>query len=217
MLSMEGPGGALRAAVLSHRCCRPLVPVLLSLGLTLVACSIRDDYETLSFWFDGVPTPEELDAAEAEQEAEQAATLRRKRDPIALPAGYSRHLPYAQKDCEACHVADFRRGSGFSIRVPELRLPAEKLCLSCHEAEQGASTHGPSASGSCLICHVPHHSANPSLLRYPEQRGLCTECHTGPFFASAAEHEAWSGQDCTACHDPHAAPHPALLREPPER
>lgn len=186
----------------------------------MVACSIENDYETLSYWFDGVPKPEHLltdeERAEREEPAEGPVVVRQRRVRPGLPEGFSRHEPYARKDCQACHVNDMRDPRAFGLPKTELRMPRGELCMSCHEAEQGAYVHGPSASGACFICHAPHQSSNPSLLRFKEQRELCVDCHSGPFFETEAEHEAYEGQDCTACHDPHASAHAGLLREPPE-
>ena len=191
-----------------------------------MACSIEDDYETLSFWFDGVPTREELRAeqeraanpdAQDDPNAPVVEPGRRRRDrPSSFPPGFSRHQPYAEKDCEACHESSARSATGFVQGIPTLSMPMGELCVSCHEAEVDTYVHGPSASGACSICHVAHQSAYPSLLRYKNQDALCLDCHTSEYFATRDQHQAYAEQECVACHDPHAAAHPSLLREPQE-
>ncbi len=206
---------------------------LLALSLTSsaaisAACSVEDHYELLSFFFDGVPTPEELAARRAAAEqpetlSPEAMTSLSNEERNALLARHveaiqvSEHPPVKQGLCEKCHT---RRPNSGAVGtqwlgdIPQLVAPPDELCFRCHEAPKGTYLHGPAASGNCIVCHQAHESLNPHLLRLAEQKELCSACHVpGETLLSEEEHEGYQDLDCVACHDPHSSERPHLLRD----
>jgi predicted CXXCH cytochrome family protein len=195
-------------------------------GAVTVACSIEDHYETLSFFFDGVPTPEELEArreaerlaAEMEDQVgrklsnkERAALLATKIEAIYT----SRHKPVEEGNCTECHIMAegvSSSQSGWMTDLPQLVAPIQELCLRCHDRPQGRFTHGPASAGNCSICHQAHKSLYPSLLRKERQESLCIACHQPEVFLTKDLHEKVQQQECTECHNPHASDHEFLLR-----
>jgi predicted CXXCH cytochrome family protein len=108
------------------------------------------------------------------------------------------HLPVEKKECLACHDV---HGSSESALI---KLPEQKLCLSCHNRAfvtdtsetinisrsiRGKGTaHSAITDGGCIICHQPHGSDFRALLveQYPEEDyvpaktenfELCFMCH----------------------------------------
>ncbi len=192
------------------------------------ACSVREDYETLSFWFDGVPTPEQLEAKRLAEE--QRVALLAEQGPGKLTSEErasmlsvrvrvqeaSTHQPVEEKKCASCHVLTgsdtSSAAAGWMSDLPELKAPPSELCLGCHERPQGTFTHGPAASGNCSICHQAHTSLNDHLLRNARQEILCKSCHQQQTFVTEAEHQNLGDQDCVVCHNPHQAEREFLLR-----
>ncbi|MBI4164127.1 MAG: hypothetical protein HY508_00155 [Acidobacteria bacterium] len=76
--------------------------------------------------------------------------------------------------CENCHQV----ASDKVARKTRITLQAKggELCGKCHETEQQQVVHAPYAAGECLLCHEPHTSNFPGLLR-AEQDTLCGSCH----------------------------------------
>ncbi len=202
--------------------------IVLAAGVTL-ACSVERHYETLSIFFDGVPTPEQIQAKrEAEARlasgdfgdpsqmtsAERAAALSTQ----VVAVEHSTHKPVEDKRCTDCH--DMKEGdaasmSGWLSDFPELVVPKEDLCVRCHDRPVGTYVHGPAGSGQCAICHQAHTSLNPHLLRNANQEILCRACHLGGTFMTEVDHEDYQGQDCVECHNPHTSERKYLLRDPP--
>lgn len=76
------------------------------------------------------------------------------------------HNTTAKGECLACHDPHQSRLRGM------LRVPAEELCRSCHQAEELADLPVHSAGPEpCLSCHDPHMGRDRRLLRqdYPEK------------------------------------------------
>ncbi len=83
----------------------------------------------------------------------------------------------------------------------ELRSVAGQttVCYKCHTEKAGpfAFEHAPVKTEGCSICHTPHGSSNPRLLRRAQMNLLCLECHTDiPSFHNQAQRY----QACTLCH-----------------
>ena len=160
--------------------------------LTFPGCSPEIRYETLSFFFDGVPAP---------GGQKTGAKDRRRREPSDVPV-FRKHGPYAAKMCEACH----RQGGG------ELILPVEELCLNCHDLDlKKRRIHGPVASGGCRICHHPHGSGKAFML-VSEPSDFCFFCHDKSEVLSRETHKAATDMTCTECHDPHSSNNDYMLR-----
>lgn len=102
--------------------------------------------------------------------------------------------------CLLCHA-------GHTQRPSALKMPAEKLCLSCHKdiVNPTGKMHTPVAAGECLLCHTPHGSSGSHDLK-PNVAGVCESCHrpTDPAVRQAHEGYSIAGSDCTRCHDAHS-------------
>jgi predicted CXXCH cytochrome family protein len=160
--------------------------------LAFSGCSPETRYETLNFFFDGVPVPGEL---------KTGAKDRRRREPSDVPI-FRKHGPYAAKMCEACH----RQGGG------DLIMPVEELCLNCHDLDlQKRKIHGPVAAGGCRVCHHPHGSGKAFML-VSEPADFCFFCHDKAEVLSRDTHKAAAGMTCTECHDPHSSDNDYMLR-----
>ena len=104
----------------------------------------------------------------------------------------------------------------------------EATCKKCHKGTaDGKFGHEPVETGHCNLCHNPHASSSPSLLREPTWL-LCTECHADKasgvhvLVGSGSEpsHPTKGPQDpsepgkqfsCISCHNPHSANSKTLL------
>jgi DmsE family decaheme c-type cytochrome len=108
--------------------------------------------------------------------------------------------------CSDCHNPH----GGFERKQLRLSLAvgADAPCLKCHADKQGpfAFEHAPLKVEGCAICHEPHGSNNPRLLKRNQVRQLCLECHSNtgtigapntPSFHNQASVEY---QNCTLCH-----------------
>src|SRR5512135_3848269 len=96
----------------------------------LYGCVSQKSYKVLSFFFDGVPNPDEKPEQSKSGGSNEAAAR-------APKAKYREHGPYAAKLCNGCH----QRGTNVLI------LPVEKLCLNCHIIQTGKKyIHGPVAA-----------------------------------------------------------------------
>jgi predicted CXXCH cytochrome family protein len=170
-------------------CC--LVPIL-------SGCDPVIRHKTLTMVFDGVPSMPPADKYCQDFHERQKELERRQAEAGSKASGPtgSQHAPYAEKRCDDCH--DKAKGG--------LKLPKQELCLSCHtDLMAGDFAHGPAAVGDCVACHLPHTSAQPSLLvQAPGQ--ICGVCHKEERQA-AAMHERFlkQGVICTVCHNPHGS------------
>jgi len=87
--------------------------------------------------------------------------------------------------CTDCHnphgtpAPDWRMGS--RPHMVQQALSNEEPCLKCHVDKRGPFTfeHPAVRVDGCEICHAPHGSTNPRLLRRPVIFTLCLECHNG--------------------------------------
>lgn len=166
-------------------------------------CSPEKHYDTLSFFFDGVPDPNAPSI-----DGFGGATIR------------IEHRPFTDDQCLKCHV------NPTDIRIDR---NDSSMCLQCHEGiqEQYAFMHGPVAATACLWCHHPHHSAFDNLLRRPSP-DLCLTCHgdlmahrelpdlsTDPKQMPINLVHSDLSQDCLACHSGHGGANQAMLHSLP--
>ncbi len=108
--------------------------------------------------------------------------------------------------CHACH-----RGTGPFRGSEELLAPGKELCLKCHVFKtEKKFVHPAIRYGGCLICHNPHGSSYPYLLRRRLPQ-LCFGCHESESVLSMAVHKS-SSQECTDCHNPHMSDNKFLLQ-----
>jgi predicted CXXCH cytochrome family protein len=129
------------------------------------------------------------------------------------------HGPAGTFSCAYCHGAQ-----GVAKHAPPKRDAA--LCFDCHtdmadKLKKRKYQHGPILAGMCEICHDPHGSPYPALLRAPIN-DLCESCHEqirkGPHIVRTTTGEGHplegktdpskqgSGRQmsCISCHNPHA-------------
>lgn len=182
-------GRRLRAALL-------LAPFAAAVWL---GCSVQENYEVLSFFFDGVPDP----SAPIGAGSGTGGTR--------LPGvTYYTHEPFVEGECMACH----RSPSDFQMSWED-----SSMCLDCHaDAKEGyAYVHGPVAADACLWCHAPHESTVQPLLRV-ESPELCLQCHGLEMQDEPRipEHEDLS-RDCSDCHYAHGDDDRFFVKEPAER
>ncbi len=177
-------------------------------GVAFGCGTARDRYQVLSFLFDGVPDPDAPPPPEPLPVPDGG-------DPGAVGAGApddgrSRHQPWVEKRCEACHGSKTeKRGSKFGSTGMGVGWTR---CTGCHSkpeevgeralvVREGTWQHGPVAKGNCRPCHAAHWSPFPHLLRKEKQEETCRSCHT----ELEARSGTMAGLDCVACHDPHLA------------
>jgi predicted CXXCH cytochrome family protein len=106
--------------------------------------------------------------------------------------------------CSDCHNPH----GGFEQKQTKLAVGADAACIKCHTNKQGPFVfeHGPLKLEGCTSCHTPHGSANSKLLKRPQVRQLCFECHTGiteelsPQVPSRHNQGQMREQQCTVCH-----------------
>ncbi len=171
-------------------------PMVIVIVMCLCSCSRVTRHKVLSTIFDGVPSLPPVEEIIAEYQAEHPGQPTQEDAQAAAQSDNgSRHKPFSEKDCEGCHA--FGKGTG-------LKLPREKLCLSCHtDFIRGPFVHGPVAVGDCLACHLPHKSENPALLTLAKDR-LCENCHQERRLARRMHNRVSEhGLSCAQCHDPH--------------
>lgn len=118
------------------------------------------------------------------------------------------HGPVNDGACDGCHVEK----EGTKKHAFKLISTGLDLCIDCHDEFEGESIHAPVAGGECTVCHDPHASAHPKLLRAAKVATLCNECHEEVTEDREYLHGPVAAGSCTNCHDPHASDHAALLR-----
>ena len=98
-------------------------------------------------------------------------------------------------------------------RMVERALNAESPCVKCHTDKRGPFVyeHPPVRVEGCEICHMPHGSMNPKLLRRPVVFTVCLSATTAPIRSARAttgyrlqssKHNMLDPkfQKCTTCH-----------------
>lgn len=203
---------------------RRLLSILLFFGggtaFCLVGCDRTTRYKVLTFFFEGVPSPDG-NVSDAEKQPIIVTNTGDRQD-IMNPEGRvvepdrfgqrlsSRH-DFA-KDCAQCHTG------GLSSGQQELRKPLPDLCYSCHTDlhQEGDYLHGPLNVGECIFCHDPHQSAYVHLQKSPQPQ-LCYQCHLKENIAVIPGHEECLDGVCTDCHNPHSSADSKLLKTNEEK
>lgn len=169
-----------------------ILPFLLWSG-----CNLERDYETLSFFFDGVPDPSLLSSNELGQGGTMVWTY---------------HAPFVERACQDCHPNPKYSNVG-------LTREDSHVCLKCHEnvVDQYEMMHGPVVGVGCLFCHSPHKSPFPSLLREPTPQ-LCVQCHTQEMMRKPLPQEHMDpNRNCLDCHYGHGGDIDYFLRPSAQR
>jgi predicted CXXCH cytochrome family protein len=168
-------------------------------------CSVEKHYETLSFFFDGVPDPNAPGA--------EGGRLVASGTPGVALAVVSQHSAFEERRCSECHgeTGEFAfRVSGFSDLTSE-------VCMKCHSdvMDEYEVIHGPVAAQECLWCHQPHESPYEDLLSYSAPK-LCLDCHSLGLMGSPQIPEHMDlERSCLDCHFGHGGETRAMLRPPP--
>jgi predicted CXXCH cytochrome family protein len=154
------------------------------IAVILIGCNSQKRYDTLSFFFDGVPNPNSSTTKPGGQQANSNGR------PIYV------HQPFAQQKCDSCHQ------NAEDIFGKAKVKP--NVCLDCHAAviTKHRYMHGPVVNNVCITCHTPHQSQVQHLLRN-EAPKLCTQCHEqsglGPYPPQHLEPKS----ACLSCHSGH--------------
>lgn len=107
--------------------------------------------------------------------------------------------------CSDCHNSH----GGFDPKQTRLAVGNDQACIKCHTDKQGPFVfeHGPLKTEGCSSCHSSHGSSNPQMLKRPQVRQLCLECHSGitdqlSDGPTGGPHSQASirSQNCTVCH-----------------
>jgi predicted CXXCH cytochrome family protein len=190
--------------------------------ILVIGCNRQTKYEVLSFFFTGVPTPEEEARMKAER-AQRPFGKNGKEGPL-----FSSHSYFTSKKCDACHQITLTQNFGGARRsgmpiinfgsgtaVGNSRLPLKKICVSCHENRSAPFAsmnnlwlHAPATKHNCLVCHNPHRSKYPDLLK-DETDKLCTMCHSEGLIRLTKVHQ--ESKNCLECHNPHLGKDKFLL------
>ncbi len=172
----------------------------------IFSCSPKTRYQVLSFFFDGVPNPEQPSkkqsnrlAADSLNNKSRKLTLRQHQTPE-----QTMHPPFADRDCGACH--DMRGGNSLIAPMPD-------LCYECHDdfRQEMPKLHGLVEAGACTTCHHPHVSKNKMLLTRSGQE-MCLHCHDTRDVQKNEVHEEVEAMACTECHDAHGGEEPPFLK-----
>ncbi|MBL4699919.1 MAG: hypothetical protein JKX85_01550 [Phycisphaeraceae bacterium] len=167
-----------------------------------MSCSPETRYETLSFFFDGVPDPNAPDLLDG------PSANARNGSPNARKLRVSVHKPYRDNDCNACHVGNMRSFESFT-KISDI------VCMNCHKQVTDAYRymHGPVAIGACLMCHDPHEAAQPHLIKIPSPK-VCLQCHQRESLGPpdiAHLNNPNPEADCLSCHVGHGSSEHGLL------
>lgn len=192
---------------------KKLIGVLTLAGIvSLVSCTEYKRHRTLNFFFDGVPPLAGDQAAAGDRVDDSQADPRRRPDKVWVIHDPVLRAP--QKNCGLrCHGE--QKKSGFSREV-NLVAGVPDLCYQCHEPPSVSQgwIHGPVAAGECVICHEPHRSENPFLLKKPLPE-MCYLCHDAKDIALIDSHDKPTYARCTDCHSGHSSLANDLLKVVP--
>lgn len=161
-----------------------------------VSCTTQKKYEVLSFFFDGVPTPQaaDINLVVDSLSVMDSTNLLAKSNEV-TKSHFQLHLPYGKKECISCHD---QKLIGKTVETQP------QLCYKCHDdyKENFKFVHGPVGGGYCSICHDPHKSQLDKLLKQPTEQ-LCLNCHASSTVYDNKFHLNTRKTSCIECHNPH--------------
>jgi predicted CXXCH cytochrome family protein len=165
--------------------------ILLAAMLVLGCGTPQQRYRVLSIFFDGVPNPD----APVKQSVRTASAGERRT---------TVHKPYADNQCNACHLNTADIFARAQVRAD--------VCLDCHSTipQQHKVMHGPVVVNECQMCHAPHSSASPHLLRRPAP-AVCTQCHELNELKNLHKTPVDLNASCITCHSGHGGSDSRLL------
>jgi predicted CXXCH cytochrome family protein len=117
---------------------------------------------------------------------------------------FHHRVPEGGMKCSDCHNPH----GGFEAKQARLSAGADAGCIKCHSDKQGPFVfeHAPLKTEGCTICHTPHGSDNPKLLRRNQVFQLCLECHSNTSIIGVPNTPTFHDirqptfQNCTTCH-----------------
>lgn len=166
--------------------------ILALVSLTVwIGCSVEKHYKTLSFFFDGVPDPNDPGRSGAWAGGVAGAAV--------IP-----HHPYVNGTCMECHT---------SLSNLSIDRNDASSCMRCHEevTDQHVRMHGPVVGRACLWCHHPHESPHAYLLR-ESPVDTCRQCHETGLEENAPEWHRPANRNCLDCHYGHGGGDDYFLR-----
>jgi DmsE family decaheme c-type cytochrome len=105
--------------------------------------------------------------------------------------------------CSDCHNPH----GGFLARQLRATSSQDVVCFKCHSDKAGPFVyeHPVVKVEGCVMCHTPHGSSNPRLLKRSQVNLLCLECHSFTTDAGAPSTPTFHNlsqkyQACTLCH-----------------
>lgn len=113
--------------------------------------------------------------------------------------------------CVSCHTVMKSISGEKQLAKPS----AAEVCFTCHKMKKiqfQKSSHMPLMEGklTCVDCHNPHGSPNPSMLSENTVNDNCLKCHTEKAGPMLWEHPPVR-ENCLNCHTPHGSNHDNLL------
>lgn len=116
------------------------------------------------------------------------------------------HGPSGMGECQMCHEPDGKKHRFDAIS------DTPTLCSACHDSvTEEENVHFP-ASEDCTLCHNPHGSEVPTMLKSKNQSDLCFACHDEEIMAGQYKHGPAAVGACSMCHNPHSSPFEKMLR-----
>jgi predicted CXXCH cytochrome family protein len=174
--------------------------------LLAAGCATETKHRWLTFFFDGVPDPNQTTAAAPGRIRGPAQSTNPSPIRVTAPAEPPLvvHAPFAERNCTACHASNFSQ---------RLKDDIPNVCAGCHRAflTKAAYSHAPIEDGQCTICHAAHQSKEKYLL-VKSSRELCFDCHDPDVILAIRPCGQSDEPTCTACHDPHQENQRFLLR-----
>jgi predicted CXXCH cytochrome family protein len=171
----------------------------------LSGCTSTHSYKTLSFFFDGVPNPQEkISIHKLDSLTKADSTVLKENLIVEAKPLMNFHSPYQSKECASCHDQS---------TMGKFTMPQPELCYQCHDNFKNAYKvlHGPVGGGQCTECHNPHQSLNENLLTRTNQ-AICTYCHDLEQLIKLEVHRKIKDVSCLECHNPHGGENKNILR-----
>lgn len=183
----------------------------------LLGCNPNTRYEVTTFFFTGVPPPED-EKEKFGVAAEKVARGSQVKKKLASKPEIITHAPYTQRRCDLCHgkisLSTLKRRGG--IPGSEV-VPSKDVCLGCHPNKspsraftEGLWLHAPASQGNCNLCHCPHQSTIPARLTEKISK-ICIQCHSEGYKMNTPEHR--NAAECLSCHNPHLGNNSLLLKK----
>ncbi|MCF6364763.1 MAG: hypothetical protein L3J35_01030 [Bacteroidales bacterium] len=122
--------------------------------------------------------------------------------------------PVVEDACDNCHQkkeGDHPNSVGNEFYLTE-SIP--DLCYMCHDPKNTKkNVHPPVTDGYCMMCHSPHGSSNPAMIKKSPNQETCMRCHDFKIPETDKMHAPVKSGDCQNCHDPHQSDNSYFLKE----